>query len=170
MTLPKSRLLFLLALAVCLALLGGALYMQHGLGLEPCPMCIMQRIVFMAIALVCLIAVLHGPENKGYRIYGGIALLFSGFGVALASRQLWLQSLPADQVPECMPSVEYMIDVLPFTEVLGHMLTGTGDCAKVVWEFLGLSIPGWTLVAFICFTLFSLVEVFRQRGPRTLFS
>lgn len=170
MTLPKSRLSFLLALLACLALLGGALYMQYGLGLEPCPMCVMQRIVLMAIALVCLITVLHGPESKGYRNYGIATLLFSGFGVALATRQLWLQSLPADQVPECMPSVDYMMEVLPFMEVLSYMLKGTGDCAEVVWQFLGLSIPGWTLVAFIGFALFSLIEVFRTRHPKAIFS
>ena len=170
MTLPKSRLLFLLALMVCMALLGGALYMQYGLGLEPCPMCIMQRIVLMGVALVCLIAVLHGPKSKGYRNYGIAAFVLSGFGVALAARQLWLQSLPPEQVPECMPSVDYMMEVLPFMEVLSYMLKGTGDCAEVVWRFLGLSIPGWTLVAFIGFSLFALIEVFRSMQSRTIFS
>src|SRR5690606_826867 len=100
------------------------------------------------------------------RIYGFLLALFAGTGLALAGRQLWLQSLPPDQVPACGPSVDYMLEVLPWTEVLTTAIRGTGDCAEVVWRFRGLSIPGWTAVFFSLLVVVGLVMLFRplRRG------
>ena len=118
------------------------------MGLEPCPLCWLQRFGFMGAGLVSLLAFLHGPRGFGNRVYGLLLIVAAGAGLAVAGRQLWLQSLPADQVPACGPSVDYMLEVLPWFEVLQTALKGTGDCAEVVWRFLGLSIPGWTAVFF----------------------
>jgi disulfide bond formation protein DsbB len=116
----------------------------------------------MAAGLVSLLAALHGPGNVGTRIYGFLMVAGSGAGLAVSGRQLWLQSLPADQVPACGPSVDYMLDVLPWMEVLTTALRGTGDCAVVTWQFLGLSIPGWTSVFFVLLILVGLVLMFRS--------
>ncbi|MCK7552850.1 MAG: disulfide bond formation protein B [Marinobacter sp.] len=156
-----SRLVFSGIFVVCAALLGVAFYMEHVMGLEPCPLCWLQRFGFMGAALVSLLAVLHNPRGFGVRVYGFLLALAAGAGLAVAGRQLWLQSLPADQVPACGPSVDYMLDVLPIMEVLTTALQGTGDCAKVVWTFLGLSIPGWTAVFFSLLVVTGLTLMFR---------
>jgi len=157
----SSRLVFFLVFVLCAGLLGVAFYMQYVMGLEPCPLCWLQRFGFMAAGLVSLLAALHGPGDVGTRIYGFLMVVGSGAGLAVAGRQLWLQSLPADQVPACGPSVEYMLEALPWMEVLTTALRGTGDCAVVSWQFLGLSIPGWTSVFFVMVIIVGLVLMFR---------
>lgn len=154
------RLVFLFAFLVPAGLLAVAFYMEHIMGLEPCPLCWLQRFAFMAVAVVGLLAVLHNPGNIGARIYGFLLALAGGAGLGLAGRQLWLQSLPADQVPACGTSVDYMLEVFPLMEVLAMAVKGTGDCAKVVWTFLGLSIPGWTAVFFTLIVLVGLGILF----------
>lgn len=132
------------------------------MGLEPCPLCWLQRFGFMGAGLVSLVAFLHGPVGFGNRVYGFFLVLTAGAGLGIAGRQLWLQSLPEDQVPACGPSVDYMLDVLPWFDVLKTALKGTGDCAEVVWRFLGLSIPGWTALFFILVILVGLLMMFRS--------
>jgi protein dithiol:quinone oxidoreductase len=168
MTLPASRPLYFIALMICLLLLGSALYMEHVLGLIPCPLCMIQRGAFILIAVGCLAAMLHNPQPRegrrrsiAARVYAALIGLFSIFGAAIAGRQVWLQHLPSDQLPSCLPSLDYMMDVLPLREVLGLLFSGTADCAAVTWTFLGLSIAEGTLIAFICFTLFALVQLLR---------
>lgn len=143
------RLCYATALAGVAVMFGAALYMQHAMGLEPCALCMMQRIWVAATGVVALIALVHAPVGWGLYLYtglgGGAALLGSGFSI----RQMYLQSLPPDQVPACGPSLDYMLEVFPLSEVLEVMITGTGDCAVVQWSLLGLSIPGWTLIGFI---------------------
>lgn len=158
------RMVFFLVFLVSAGLLGVAFYMEHVMGLEPCPLCWLQRYAFMAVAAVSLLAVVHNPGAVGGRVYGLLMALFAGLGVALAGRQLWLQSLPPDQVPACGPSVEYMLEVLPWTDVLATAIRGTGDCAEVVWRFLGLSIPGWTAVFFSLLIVLGLGILFRPAG------
>ncbi|MBS3803879.1 MAG: disulfide bond formation protein B [Oleiphilaceae bacterium] len=149
--------IFTLVFLVCLALLAVAFYMEYVMGLEPCPLCWLQRYAFMAVAAVGLLAVIHNPAGWGGRLYGLIMAVFAGAGLGLAGRQLWLQSLPADQVPACGPSVDYLLDVMPLFEVLSIAMKGTGDCAEVLWSFLGLSIAGWTAVFFALMALTGLV-------------
>lgn len=161
-----SRWVFGLIFVVCTGLLAVAFYMEHVMGLEPCPLCWLQRFGFMGAGLVSLLAALHGPTGFGVRIYGLLLAVTAGAGLGVAGRQLWLQSLPADQVPACGPSVDYMLEVLPFFEVLTTALRGTGDCAEVVWRFLGLSIPGWTAVFFVLLVIVGLVLLFRRSKPR----
>jgi disulfide bond formation protein DsbB len=155
---------FGLIFVICAGALGVAFYMEHVMGLEPCPLCWLQRFGFMGAGLVSLLAALHGPRGFGARVYGFFLILTAGAGLGVAGRQLWLQSLPADQVPACGPSVEYMLEVLPFFDVLSTALKGTGDCAEVVWRFLGLSIPGWTAVLFTILVIIGLVMLFRGPG------
>jgi protein dithiol:quinone oxidoreductase len=131
----------------CGGLLGYALFAQHGLGLEPCPLCVFQRVSVLALGFVFLAAYAHNPGRAGARAYGGLALVAAGAGIAFAWRQLWLQSLPPDQVPECGPGLNFIMDVFPFWDAVRMVFQGSGDCAKVDWTFLGLSMAGWVLIA-----------------------
>ncbi len=168
MTLPNSRILFFLAALATAGLMTFSLFLQHGLELEPCPLCISQRIVMVTLGVIGLIAAIHNPKTTGFRVYGGITLITGIAGMALAIRQLYIQNLPPEKVPACMPAIEYLVDMLPFTQIVQIMLTGTGDCAEVQWTFMGLTIPGWTLIMFTGFTLFGLVELFRRHKKEIL--
>ena len=159
---PAQRTLSIIGLLICIALIATAFYMQYAMGLDPCPLCMMQRIVIYILGAFFLASLIHRPGIIGQRIYASMITLFSLAGIGFASRQLWLQSLPPEEVPACGPSLDYMIEVLPWMEVLSVMMRGTGDCAKVAWTFLSLSIPGWTLIAFICFALLGLMQWRRQ--------
>ncbi|MGD2138621.1 MAG: disulfide bond formation protein B [Gammaproteobacteria bacterium] len=164
MHIPTTRTLFLLGFLGCLGMMGTALaYFQYYLQLEPCPLCIMQRVVVISIAAVLLVATLHNPRDRGVRIYGILVTLIAATGAAIAGRHIWLQNLPPDQVPECGPGLDYILEVFPPGEALQMVLQGSGECAEVLWRFLGLSIPGWTLVAFSGFILYGLFIAIR--GP-----
>lgn len=160
----QSRSLFLLAAAGCVGLMGFSLYLQYSVGLEPCPLCISQRIALVTLGVILLIAGVHNPGKLGYRVYGALATVFALAGAILAGRQLWIQGLSPEEMLECKPPIEFLMDILPATEIIQMMLTGTGDCGEIQWVFLGLSIPGWTLIVFSVFTLFSLFECFRPRN------
>jgi disulfide bond formation protein DsbB len=165
MHIPSPRTLFLLGFLGCGAMMATALaYFQHYLQLEPCPLCIMQRVVVISIAAVLLVATLHNPRDWGIRVYGVLVTLVAATGAAIAGRHVWLQNLPPDQVPECGPGLDYILDVFPLGEALRMVLHGSGECAEVLWRFLGLSIPGWTLVAFSGFILYGLFIVIRGSG------
>lgn len=156
-----SRKAFLLGFFATTSLLLTGLYMQHQMGLEPCPLCIMQRLAFMAIGAACLLGVLI-RYNWMQMLASGLMLLFAAVGAAIAARQLWLQSLPEDQVPTCGPGLDYMINNFPLSKALSMILTGSGECAEVQWQFLGLSIPGWSLVMFTGFVLLALYLLFSK--------
>jgi disulfide bond formation protein DsbB len=158
-----SRSLYLLVFLACALLMVIALYMEHVMGLEPCPLCMLQRVAVIAVGVLALIAALHGPAGVlANRLYAVFIGLFALIGAGLAGRQLWLQSLPADQVPACGPSVDYLLEAFPLLDVVMIALQGTGDCAKVSWTFLGLSIPGWTFIAFVAFLAVMLFLLFRR--------
>ena len=145
----SAKLLFLLAFAACTSMILIALYMQYVMELAPCALCITQRIFVIAIGLVALIACIHGPERFGIRLYGSTCIVFAIIGGGFSARHLWLQSLPEDLAPACGPSLGYLLETFPFWQALSVLLQGDGNCAETVWNFLGLSIPGWTLVAFV---------------------
>lgn len=152
------RTLALLGFVGCATgLLMAIFYFQKVLGLEPCPMCIFQRIAMLATGIVFLIAALHGPQRKGLRwTYTSLAALASGIGALIAARHVWLQGLPEDQRPACGPTLDYLVDMMPLRDVVQTVLRGDGNCAKIDWTLLGLSLPGWTLIAFAGFILWAL--------------
>lgn len=133
----------------CAALIGIGLYFQHGLGLLPCALCITQRIFIIAVGVVAAVAALFALQGVGRRVCAGLGVVLALVGASFSSRQLWLQSLPEDQVPACGPSLGYMLENFPLGQAFELLLQGDGNCAETVWTFLGVSIPGWTLVAFI---------------------
>ena len=147
-----------LILVFCLALLGTAYYMEYALGLEPCPMCIIQRIAVALAGLAAFIGLIH---NQYPKVYFGLTAFFSAGGAASATRHLYLQSLPADQVPTCGPDLAYLIDKSYFADALTMLFIGDGNCAEVMWSLLGISIPGWVL---ICCSLIFLTSLERVRA------
>ncbi len=137
----------LLGLLACAGLIGYALYVQYGMGLEPCPLCILQRIAVITAGLLFLLALLHNPGDRGARVYGLLIDLAALAGIAVAARHIWIIAQPPGAVAECGASLDYMLDVLPWHEVLGKVLTGSGECAKIDWQFVGLNMPTWVLMA-----------------------
>ena len=144
------RLLFAAVFLACAGLMGFGLYLQHVENLEPCPLCIFQRYAFVVTGLIALIAAIHGPHKVGTWIYSTLLALSAGTGAVIAGRQTWLQHNPP-KVLDCGPDLAYMLDSFPLAQVLPKVFKGEGDCAKVVWKFLGLSIPEWALVWFVLF-------------------
>jgi disulfide bond formation protein DsbB len=138
-----------MGLVVCAGMMAFALFSQHVLGLEPCPLCIFQRVAVVGLGLVFLMAAIHSPGRLGRWIYAALLLLVSLAGSAVSARHVWLQNLPPDQVPSCGPGLDFMLDTFPFTEVLNMVLSGSGECAEVSWSLLGLSMPAWTLIGLL---------------------
>jgi disulfide bond formation protein DsbB len=141
----------------CAGLIAYALYVQYGMGLEPCPLCILQRVSVIVAGVLFLVAMLHNPADRGARVYGVLIDLAALLGILIAARHIWIIAQPPGAVAECGASLEYMMDVLPLHEVLGKVLTGSGECAKIDWHFLGLNMPTWVLMALVCVGLWGLL-------------
>ena len=156
MIIKSLRFSFFIGFLLTLGMLATALFMQYFMKLEPCPLCIAQRVVVIALGIVFLIAFLHNPKSWGIRVYGLILSLLSLLAYVVAGRHTWLQHLPEDRIPECGPGLEFWMNHLPAIDVVQKVLQGSGECATVVFSFLGLSIPEWSLIAFIPFLVFSL--------------
>jgi disulfide bond formation protein DsbB len=149
MTVPTTRTVNALGLAICAAMLGYALYVQHGLGLEPCPLCIFQRVAVIALGALFLLAALHGPGRAGRIGYLALMTVAVVAGAGVAGRHLWLQSLPPDKVPSCGPGLDFMLQAFPLRDALQMVLSGSGECAVVNWRMLGLAMPGWVLIGLL---------------------
>ena len=147
--LPPRRIAYLLGALVCAALIGWALWLQYGLDLDPCPLCIFQRVAVIATGVVFLIATVHNPGRTGAAIYAGLTVIVSGIGASLAAWHVWIQAQPKGAVAACGMGLNYMLDTLPLTEVIGKVLAGSGECAEQGWLLMGLAIPAWTFVFFI---------------------
>lgn len=149
------RPLFIIGFLACVGMIAVALYAQHVMLLEPCPICIFQRIAVMVLGVIFLIGLLHNPSgSRGRRVYGQLVVLASLAGIGLAGWHSWLQRNPPDHPPECGAGLSYWLDNLPPSEVLSKVFAGTGECSQVSWSMLGLSIPEWTLLAFVVFCLY----------------
>lgn len=149
MTIPDKRILNFAGFLMCAALMGYALYAQHYLMLEPCPLCILQRIAVVGMGLVFLLAALHNPGGVGRFVYALLLVLPMSLGAIVAGRHAWLQMLPEDQVPECGPGLDYMWENFPLADVINMVFRGSGECADVDWQLLGLSMPAWVFIAVI---------------------
>lgn len=137
-------------------LMSYAIFAEHVLGLEACPLCIFQRMAFIGLGAVFFVAGLHSPAGAVAKIYGIVGVAVAGVGASIAGRHVYIQSLPADEVPACGPGLDYIMDAFPLLNALELVFTGSGECAEVTWSFLGLSMPGW---AFIWFVLLAVLAV-----------
>ncbi len=157
-----ARLLHALPALGCAALLGFGYYLQYFDGQDPCPLCLVQRGFYYGVLVVFAILALHSPGKTGERIYCAAAALLAMGGFGVAARQVWLQHLPADQVPACGPDLFFMMENFPLGRILDKVFMGSGQCAEVNWRFLGLSIAEWSLACFAALALYALWLGFRK--------
>jgi len=151
--------------AACACLLAYAYYAQFVLHLEPCPLCIFQRVGVFALGLLFLIAAAQDPVGWGRRLYASLLTLAALATIGVAARHLYIQSLPEGSVPACGASLDFMLKVFSLSEVLVKVLTGSGECAKVTWQFLGLAMPGWVLVAALALGVYGVWINLRRQAP-----
>jgi disulfide bond formation protein DsbB len=155
----------LLGFAACSGLLAYAYYAQVVLHLEPCPLCIFQRVGVFAIGLMFLIAAVHDPVGWGRRVYASLLALSALATIGVAIRHLYIQSLPEGSVPACGASLDFMLKVFSLSEVLVKVLTGSGECAKVTWTFLGLAMPAWVLISALALGAYGSWINLRRQAP-----
>ena len=160
------RIWFAFVALACAGMVSYALYVQHFDFLDPCPLCVIQRVVYMWIGAVALLAAIHNPGGIGRWVYGVLLSLGGVVGIAVAGRHIWLQNLPADQVPDCGMGLNYMLETMPFSQVLNEVFYGSGECAEVYWRFLGLSMPTWTFLWYIAFTVGTIIVLIFSNKAR----
>lgn len=151
-----NRIANLLGFLACAGMMAYALYAEHVLGLEPCPLCIFQRVATIGLGVVFLTGAIAGPGRLKQRLNAALILIAAAAGASVAGRHLWLQNLPPDQVPACGPGLDFMLDAFPLARVFEMVFTGSGECANISWSFLGLSMPSWTLICFVALGVFGI--------------
>ena len=161
----KPRYVFAAIFAACAALLGFAIFLQQSEGLEPCPMCILQRYAYIVAGVVALVAAIHAPRGAGLKAYGILTALFALAGAGVAIRHSYLQHFPP-ATESCGTDLEFLLDTFPLTQALPKIFAGTGSCSKVDWRFLGLSIPEWNIVCYTGIALLALWAAFRRQPQR----
>lgn len=155
------RTIFLLIFLSCASLIGYALYLQEIKGLLPCPLCVAQRMAYWGVGLTALLAFLHNPKKIGYRLYGGFMLIFALLGTLIAGRHAWLIRYPESFECGISPE-EAFLNALPIAEWWPTMFEANGDCADVSWQFLSLTIPDWSLIAFLILFLLAAYVVMKN--------
>jgi disulfide bond formation protein DsbB len=162
----KVRIVFVLVAVACASLMSyGIFYLQEELGLEPCPMCILQRYALITIGVTALGAAIHGPRDGGVKVYSGIIVLFALLGGGVATRHSFLQRFPP-KFESCGSDLDFIIGNFPLTQALPKIFAGTGSCSAIDWKFVGLTIPEWTLVWFVLFLAAALWAIVASRRAR----
>ena len=159
----NPRWLYAAPALACAALLGYGYYLQYFGGQDPCPLCLVQRGFYYLVLATFAVAALHGPKKIVHVVYCALAALFALGGAGVAARQVWLQHLPADQVPACGPDLFFMMENFPLSRTLEKLFMGSGQCAEVHWKFFGLSIAEWSLAWFAALALYALWLGTRRR-------
>lgn len=156
---------------ICTGLIAFAIFTQFQYGLEPCPLCIFQRIAYFILGLLFLMGALHAPNGKpGRRRYGLLGMLAAGVGFGIAARHVWIQLRPPQHdFGSCAPPLSFLSEQMGPFEVFRTVLTGTADCSEVTWRLFGLSMPMWSLICFVVLAAWALYAGFKRRGPRRLF-
>lgn len=147
--LPNRRIVNFAGFLACVGLMAYALFAQYQLVLEPCPLCVLQRVAVIALGLIFLLAGLHNSRGWGRYLYVVLLVITTASGAAVAGWHVRLQHLPAEEVPACGPGLDYMLENFPLGDVFSMVLKGSGECADVVWSFLGLSMPAWVLICIL---------------------
>jgi disulfide bond formation protein DsbB len=156
------RVVFAGIFVACVAMVLTAIfYFQQELGLEPCPMCILSRYTFIAIAIVALVAAIHGPRGLALKAYAAVVALLGLAGLGVSLRHSYLQHFPP-KVESCGADLEFLLNTLPLSQAFPRIFAGTGSCSKVDWRFLGLSIPEWAGIWFLAFAVVVLWVAFRK--------
>ncbi len=152
----------LVGFVACVLLMAYALYAQYVMHLEPCPLCIFQRIAVIAVGVIFLLAALHNPKLAGARVYGVLISLAALTGMAVSARHIWIQAQPPGSLAACGASLDYLIQIMSVTEVIGKVLAGSGECARIEWRLLGLSMPWWVLFALIALLIWGAIVNFAR--------
>ncbi|MDD2775417.1 MAG: disulfide bond formation protein B [Gallionella sp.] len=158
----SNRILYLIGALVVAGLMGFGFYLQYVKHQDPCPLCMVQRVIFIAIMVSFIVATLHHPMKTGQRIYAALIGMLSLSGIAVASRHIWIQHLPKDQVPACGPGLDYMLETMPMANVLKELMHGSGECAAKGWTFLTLGIPEWSLLCYIALGIWAVMIAVRN--------
>lgn len=158
-----SRAAYLLGFVASFGLVGLALVLQVQYNLDPCPLCIMQRIANMVLGLLFLAAAVHNPAGLWRKVHGLLQLAAAGTGAGIALRHMWIQAHPEEVMTECGAGFDYIIESFPLQRALELIFKGTGECSSIDWTFLGLTIPQLSLVAFAGFALYAVVLAFSGR-------
>jgi disulfide bond formation protein DsbB len=159
----SNRWLYLAGALFAGGLMGFALFLQYVKHQDPCPLCMVQRVIFIVLMGVFALAALHGPKRVGERVYTALIVLLSLTGVGVASRHIWIQNLPKDQVPSCGPGLDYMLDTMPLANVLKQLMHGSGECAEKGWTFLTFGIPEWSLICYIALGVWAVLIATRKK-------
>lgn len=146
----------------CIFLMLVAWYLQAYKGFKPCPLCVTQRFFILLMAVFFMIGALHQPKEIFRRCYYFICVVISLGGIAVAARHIWLQNLPPDRVPACGADINFILQNLPFIDAMKAIFAGSGECAKVNWHFLGMTIPELTMIAFIMMLSLSIWQMMRR--------
>ena len=152
---------------VCYQLLVTAYYFQYVENMPPCPLCIFQRIGVLFVGIWFLIRGVHNPlAGSAWRpTYSILGLISAILGGVVSGRHLYLQNLPENEVPACGPALEYLVEMLPVSEVISAVFAGDGECAKVSWDFMGISMPGWVLLFFVAVSGLMVFSLYRHFKP-----
>lgn len=166
----RHRLVLIGIVVIAAALLAYGYYLQYVQYLDPCPLCITQRL-FYYMGIGAAVLGLFAAASIGWQKFTGVLVMLAAVGgLITAGRQIWLQHLPPEKVPECGPGLQYWLDTKPMFQTLQLLFKGDGNCAEVVWSFLGLSIAGWSALWFLTMLLTG-IWIFTcrprlQRSPR----
>src|SRR4029079_18710998 len=157
----STRLTYFIGFIIIAALLGMAAYLEVYEGINPCPLCILQRIVLIALGVIFFFGMVLRINKIGYFLFGVLGLIVSLGGILLSGRQVWLQNVPQNGLGECGVSLQYMFKIFPFTEALKHVWRGGTECSQRDWEFLHLSLAEWSLICFVIFFILVIVQLKR---------
>jgi len=159
----KVRIVLALIPVICASLLAyGIYYLQEELGLEPCPMCILQRYALILVGATALVASIHGPRDWGLKVYSALIVAFAIAGGGVSIRHSYLQHFPP-KMETCGSDLGFLVGNFPLTQALPKIFAGTGSCSSIDWKFLGLTIPEWTLVWFVLFAAAAVWAVVASR-------
>jgi disulfide bond formation protein DsbB len=154
---------YLLGFLASFGLVAFALYIQQKHNLEPCPLCISQRIAFMVLGSIFLLAALHNPAQVGRRLYGLLQFAAAATGAGIAARHIWIQANPEKVMAECGVGFDYLFESFPMQKALQLIFKGTGECSSIDWTWLGMTIPQLSLVAFSALAVFAILLAFLRK-------
>jgi len=162
---PTPRMVYAFIFLVCAGLIVNAIfYLQEYLGLDPCPMCILSRYIFIAIGAIALVGALHGPRRTGARLYSSLIVLLAIAGIGVSARHSYLQHFPP-KIESCGTDLAFLLDAFPLSQALPKIFAGSGSCSSVHWKFAGLTIPEWAAVWFLIFAVLAIRAAFRRERP-----
>ncbi|HZV97715.1 MAG TPA: disulfide bond formation protein B [Methylophilaceae bacterium] len=155
---------YLLGFIASFGLVALALYLQQRYTLEPCPLCIFQRIAFLALGVLFLAAAIHNPAQTGRRLYGLLQVTAALVGAGIALRHMWIQANPDKVMTECGAGIDYIFETLPFSKALNWVFKGTGECSSMDWTFFGLTIPQLSLIGFVVLGIYAVLLAVKKKA------